>query len=149
MDLIAYFSISGNTKKVAEKLNSLVDADIFEIKAKKEYPTEYRSLVDVSKVEWEENQRPELAEDINIEEYDKIFLLYPNWFGTVPMVVATFLENHDFAEKTLQPICTNGGGGLGNSVSFIEELTDGEVFEGLDITSSQVDTCEEKLSKII
>ena len=92
MDLIAYFSISGNTKKVAEKLNSLVDADIFEIKAKKEYPTEYRSLVDVSKVEWKENQRPELAKDINIEEYDKLFLLYPNWFGTVPMVVATFLE---------------------------------------------------------
>ena len=77
MDLIAYFSISGNTKKVAEKLNSLVDADIFEIKAKKEYPTEYRSLVDVSKVEWEENQRPELAEDINIEEYDKL-LFDPN-----------------------------------------------------------------------
>ena len=112
MDLIAYFSISGNTEKVAEKLNSLV-------------------------------------EDINIEEYDKLFLLYPNWFGTVPMVVATFLETHDFAGKTIQPICTNGGGGLGNSVSFIEELTDGEVFEGLGITSSQVDTCEDKLSKII
>ena len=144
MDLIAYFSISGNTKKVAEKLNSLVDADIFEIKAKKEYPTEYRSLVDVSK-----NQRPELAEDINIEGYDRIFLLYPNWFGTVPMVVATFLENHDFAGKTLQPICTNGGGGLGNSVSFIEELTDGEISEGLGITSSQVDNCEDDLLKII
>lgn len=149
MELIAYFSISGNTKKVAEKLNELVDAELFEIKAKNEYPTDYNKLIEVGKVEWQKNQRPELLEDIDIEDYEKIYLLYPNWFGTIPMPVATFLESHDFTNKKIQPICTNGGGGLGVSVSYIQDIVNGEVCDGVGITSSQVDNCENKLSNIL
>ena len=74
----------------------IVGADLFEIKSEEGYSDVYKECVMKAKQEYDTNDRPTLAEDIDISSYDVIYLGYPNWCGTMPMPVWTFLENHDF-----------------------------------------------------
>ena len=82
------------------------------------------------------------------DKYDTIYLAYPNYCGTMPMVLFTFLEEYDFSGKVIRPICTNEGSGLGKSVEDIRRLCpDSEVRNGLSITGSEVSEAYEKLKK--
>ena len=110
--LVAYFSRSGNTRAVADHIKSLTGGDMFEIQVAKPYPEEYHACTEVAKKEKEDNARPALKNKVeNIASYDVIFVGYPNWWGTTPMPILTFLESHDLNGKIVIPFCTHGGGG--------------------------------------
>ena len=124
--LVAYFSRSGeqykvgqitegNTKKVAKIIAEEVGADLYEIKVVEDnYPLEYKTLLQYSKIERNLNLRPELSGEVeNFDQYETIFLGYPNWWGDMPMPVYTFLEKYDFTNKYIAPFCTHEGSGFG------------------------------------
>lgn len=118
--LVAYFSWSGNTRKVANQIHQFVGGDIFEIQPVEDYPTNYNAVLDLAKKEIRSGNKPELKEKLaSIEEYNTVFVGYPNWWNTFPAPVATFLAGYNFNKKTIIPFCTHGGGGMGHSVSDI------------------------------
>ncbi|GHV04202.1 flavodoxin [Spirochaetia bacterium] len=133
--LVAYFSESGNTRVVAQVIESAVGADIFEIKTVQTYPKEYNPLITLAQKEQRENARPALSTRVgNMDSYDVIFVGYPNWWGTMPMALFTFLEQYDFAGKTIIPFCTHNGSRLGSSVNDLKKLIPkAAVLEGLAI----------------
>lgn len=139
--LTAYFSRSGNTRTVAEDIQKITGSDIFEIKTERKYSDDYRTCVEEGRKERESDARPKLSSHvIDMSKYDTIILGYPNWFGTIPMAVFTFLEEYDFSGKKIAPFCTNGGSRLGSSVSDIKKLCQkSEILEGLPISDSKID----------
>ena len=129
----------GNTHIAAEMVADICNAELFEIKAEDDYSDIYRECVEQAKREYQTNSRPKLREDKDISEYDIIFLGYPNWCGTMPMPVWTFLESHDFTGKVICPFCTNEGSGLANSEKDIEKLVPNAVKKaGLALRGSKV-----------
>lgn len=136
--LVLYFSISGNTEKVANIIHDNVGGDIIKLETVEEYPSDYDELVDYAQEEQQENARPELSTKIDdIEAYDIIFLGYPNWWGDMPMPIYTFLEEYDLREKTIAPFITHGGSGLSNTPENIQgEEPEATVTEGLAIYGS-------------
>ena len=138
----------GNTEIATEIISSIIETDIFEIVADKKYPIKYDDCIEIAKKELRENSRPKLKDDIDIKEYDTIFVGYPNWWGTMPMPVWTFLEEKDFTNKKVLPFCTNEGSGLGKSESDIKKITSGaKVLKGLSINGSEVNNSEGKIRK--
>ncbi|WP_039764165.1 MULTISPECIES: flavodoxin [unclassified Caldicellulosiruptor] len=156
--LIAYFSRKGNnylngritnlpignTEIVAQKIQKLTGGDLFEIKPAKQYPEDYYEMTEVAKEEKRKNARPELANELeDISPYEVVFLGYPNWWGTMPMAVFTFLESYDFAGKTIAPFCTHEGSGLGSSERDIKKLCPkANVLPGLAIRGSSVNQAD-------
>lgn len=102
----------GNTHIVAEMIAAETGGTLFEIVPEKTYAKTYNACVDEAKKEKEANARPAIKGDIAAEDYDVIFVGYPNWWGDMPMPVYTFLEKHDWAGKTVVPFCTHEGSGL-------------------------------------
>ncbi len=160
--LTAYFSHSGenyfsgkiinvkkgNTAIVAEKIARLTGCDLFEIKREKEYPVSYKDCVRESREELAADARPLLARNVDVNGYDVVILGYPNWCGTMPMPVFTFLESADFSGKKIFPLCTNEGSGLAKSVSDVLRLCpDAQVMPGLSIKGSNADVCDDILRK--
>lgn len=138
----------GNTEIATEIISSIIETDIFEIVADKKYPIKYDDCIEIAKKELRENSRPKLKDNIDIKEYDIIFVDYPNWWGTMPMPVWTFLEEKDFTNKKVLPFCTHEGSGLGKSESDIKKLTGGaEVLKGLAINGSEVNNSEKQIKK--
>lgn len=155
--LIAYFSRpgdnynvgyveKGNTQIIAEMIAEKTGGDLFRIQRNTPYPEDYKECTDVAKKEQNENARPELLEDIdNLEDYDVIFLGYPNWWGDMPMAVYTFLEGHDFGGKTIIPFCTHEGSGLSNTESSIKNTCSGAtVLDGFELRGSIAQNSQDK-----
>lgn len=138
--LVTYFSHSGNTKSIAEKIQTILDADLFEIKTKEEYPEKYNRVVDLAKKEFIAQSRPELINRIpNFNEYDVIVIGYPMWWYTCPMAIFSFLESYDFTGKTILPFCTHEGSALSTSVEDIKKTVSNVIVrEGLSIRGSRV-----------
>ena len=134
--LIAYFSWSGNTEQVAQFIQAATGADVFKIEPATPYTDDYNALLDIARQEQADNARPELAAQVeNWENYDVIFVGYPNWWSDVPMAVYTFLESYDFKDKTLVPFNTSASGGFGRSLSGLEKSASGAaVLEGISFT---------------
>ena len=128
----------GNTEIVVNIMKGMLDADIFRIEMKNPYSPVYMTCIEEAKKDLREQARPELTNYLGgIEEYDTIILAYPNYWGTIPMAVATFLERYDFTGKKILPLCTNEGSGMGGSENGIRKLAPGaEVRKGLPITGS-------------
>ncbi len=120
--LIAYYSYSGNTKLIAEKIKNITGGEIFEIKTIKEYPRNYTDVVNLAKQEKEQDLRPELANKIDISNFDIIYLGTPVWWYTFATPIKTFLTEYDFTGKTIIPFCTHGGGGASATYSDMEKL---------------------------
>lgn len=140
----------GNTHIAAEMIAEICKADLFEIKTVNEYSDIYKECVEQAKNEYGANARPELKEDIDISVYDVIFIGYPNWCGTMPMSVWTFLENHDFSGKTVCPFCTNEGSGLAKSEGDIANLIPtADRRAGLSIKGSQVQDAKPEIESWI
>lgn len=129
----------GNTEIVADIMKELIDADTFKIEMKEPYSPVYMTCIDEAKRDLREGKRPELVKlPESLDEYDTIVLGYPNYWGTMPMAVVTFLEAFDFSGKTILPFCTNEGSGMGSSVGDIVKYAKGaEVKRGLPITGSE------------
>ena len=151
--LVAYFSIAGeqygvgvveegNTSIIAHMIAEQTGADLFEIEAATPYPFTYQGLLDVSRQEMSDNARPEIADTVdNMDDYDTIFIGYPNWWGDMPMIVYNFLESYNLSGKTIVPFCTHGGSGLSDTESSIADITGGTVKDGFAIpgTTAQND----------
>ncbi|MCB6416107.1 SUMF1/EgtB/PvdO family nonheme iron enzyme [Faecalimonas umbilicata] len=121
--LIAYFSWGGNTAGIAEEIQSQTGADLFEITLVNPYSTDYNTVLDEAQRDQNEQARPELATHVdNMDEYDTILLGYPNWWASIPMPIASFLEEYDFTGKTIIPFCSHGGGRFGQSLTAIAKL---------------------------
>jgi flavodoxin len=103
------------------------------------YPKEYNPLIDMAKQEQETNARPALAAKVDdMGAYNTIFLGYPNWWGTMPMALFSFLEQYDFAGKTIIPFCTHNGSRLGSSIRDIERLCPGAaILDGLALNGGR------------
>lgn len=130
--LIVYFSKTGNTRTIAEQIHSQVGGDLFPVRTHKPYPADYRETTRIARVELDNNERPQLAETLSaadMAKYDVIFVGYPNWWGTLPMALFTFLEQHDLSGKTVIPFCTHEGSGLGRGPADLEKLCPGATFQ--------------------
>ena len=134
--LIAYFSWSGNTEQVAQIIQQETGGDLFEIAPATPYTDDYNELLDIAQQEQSDNARPELAGQVeNWEQYDTIFVGYPNWWSDAPMAVYTFLESYDWSGKTLVPFNTSASGGFGRSLSGLEESAAGaSILDGISFT---------------
>ena len=134
--LIAYFSWSGNTEQVAQIIQQETGGDLFEIAPATAYTDDYNELLDIAQQEQSDNARPELAGQVeNWEQYDTIFVGYPNWWSDAPMAVYTFVESYDWSVKTLVPFNTSASGGFGRSLSGLEESASGAaILDGLSFT---------------
>ncbi|HME53323.1 MAG TPA: flavodoxin [Candidatus Lokiarchaeia archaeon] len=146
--LVAYFSHSGNTRVIANKIHESVGGDSFEIVAVDPYPTSYDDVVRQAKRELAEGYRPELETKVeNMESYNVVFIGSPNWWGTIPMPVATFLSEHDFSGKTLIPFCTHEGSRLGRIVSDITKLCpQSTIRDGLAVRGENVKKAQDDVS---
>jgi len=121
--LIAYYSRSGNTRKLAQLIHQKVDGTLHEIQPEVPYPASYNSTVEQAKKEIQAGFRPPLKTRIeHIEAYDTIFIGSPNWWSTIAPPIATFLEENNLAGKTIIPFCTHGGGGKGRIEKDIAKL---------------------------
>jgi flavodoxin len=147
--LVAYFSHSGNTREIANQIHKIVGGDIFEIQAVKPYPNDYDAVVKQARQELDSGYKPPLKTKIeDIKSYDLIFIGYPNWWGTFPAPVKTFLSGYDFSGKTIVPFCTHGGSGLGRSVSDISKLCPkSTLLEGVAILGKDVKTAQNEVSE--
>ncbi len=156
--LVAYFShagenyVSGNIETLergnAERLAVFAaracEGVLFEIKRAEPYPTVYQECVDAASAELKAAARPSLASDFDPAPYDKIVLIYPNWCGTMPMPVYTWLEAHDFAGKTICPVCTHEGSGLAETEQDIARVCPGAtVTGGLAVKGSEAAESED------
>ena len=124
--LIAYYSLSGNTKDVAEAIRSKTGGAPFRIETVQSYPEEYRATTAQAKREINEGFRPELKGKIdNIAQYDIIFIGSPNWWGTIAPAVSSFLADYDLKGKTVIPFITHGGGGVQNTITDLTAQCNG------------------------
>ena len=121
--LIAYFSWGGNTKGVAEEIQRQTGADLFEITLVNPYSSDYNTVLDEAQRDQHAQARPELASHVDhMDEYDTVMIGYPNWWASIPMPIASFLEEYDFSGKTILPFCSHGGGRFGQSLTAIAKL---------------------------
>ena len=139
----------GNTEIVVGHMKDMIDADTFKIEMKEPYSPVYMTCIDEAKKDLRAGARPELVSyPGSIDEYDTIILAYPNYWGTYPMAVATFLERFDFTGKTILPLCTNEGSGMGSSERDLRKACPGaELKAGLSITGSQASNSKGAVQK--
>ncbi len=161
--LIAYFSRAdenyfggamryvkvGNTEIVCNGIQDLIEADVFKIEMKTPYSPVYMTCIEEAKKDLRAKARPELvALPESIDEYDAVVLAYPNYWGTMPMAVFTFLEAFDLSGKIILPLCTNEGSGMGSSERDIQRTCPGATVKaGLSVTGSQAANSKASVQK--
>lgn len=139
----------GNTEIVCGIIGKMIDADSFKIEMKNPYSPVYMTCIDEAKKDLRANARPELTNyPDSLDGYDTVILAYPNYWGTMPMAVFTFLERYDFSGKTILPLCTNEGSGMVKSERDIQKLAPGaKLKKGLAITGSNAANAKPQLKK--
>jgi len=146
---VAYFSWSGNTRKIANQIHQVVGGDLFEIVSVDKYPIDYDETVEQARKELEADYRPELVSNIeNIESYGVVFIGYPNWWSTIPRPVASFLSKCDSPGRSIAPFCTHEGSRLGRSAGDIARLCPhSTILEGLAIRGEEVGSAQNRVSE--
>ncbi len=141
----------GNTEIAAGYIKELTGADMFKIEQKDPYSAGYNECIAQAQEDQKKDARPELVNmPDSIEKYSEIYLCYPNYWGTVPMAVFTFLDNFSFEGKTVKPLCTHEGSGMGRSEGDIKAHCKGaKVEKGLAIQGSSVGTSKSQIEKWI
>ncbi|HJC23177.1 MAG TPA: NAD(P)H-dependent oxidoreductase [Candidatus Eisenbergiella merdavium] len=134
--LVVYFSWSGNTESVATEIQPQTGADIFEIVPSEPYTDDYDTLLDIAQDEQANDARPAIAQSVeNFDQYETVYFGFPNWWGDMPMILYTFLDDYDFSGKTIAPFVTSGGSGFSGTIESMEP--DATVTEGLSLGSSE------------
>ena len=153
--LVVYFSQSGNTQKFAKIISDKVGGDFIRIETVQTYPTEYEKLADFAKDERDNNIKPELKDlEINLDNYDYIFIGYPIWWYQMPMPMYTFFDTYDFSGKTIIPFNTHEGSGNGGTYEEIKKLEpnakvlDGLPIRGGDMLNDQTEKIENWLKEL-
>ena len=160
--LVTYFSHAGenysvgvveegNTAKLAKVIAEQTGADLFEIVPVVDYPHSYDECLEVATAEQREGARPEYVGDLeNWDQYDTIFIGYPIWWGEIPNIVYTFMENHDFAGKTVIPFNTHEGSGQSHSQRDIEKtLPNATVLQGLAVRGATAQNDADATAKAV
>lgn len=139
----------GNTEKAARLLAELTGAELFHIEQKAPYSDNYDACVAEARRDLRANARPELMVlPERLDDYEEIYLGYPNYCGTMPMAVYTFLEHYDFTGKAIHPFCTHEGSGLSDTENDIRKAAHGAaVTKGLAIHGSHVDEAKRALAQ--
>ena len=129
---------TGNTEIVVNLIKDMIEADSFKIEMKKPYSPVYMTCIEEAKKDLRAKARPELVSlPDSIDKYDTVVLAYPNYWGTMPMALYTFLDAFDFTGKTILPLCTNEGSGMGGSEREIKKACPGAIVKpGLPVTGS-------------
>ncbi|MBP3799785.1 MAG: flavodoxin [Bacilli bacterium] len=148
--VVLYFSATGTTKKVADKIATKSNSDIIEIIPKEEYKSEdlnYNSDCRANREQRDSKARPEIKNKIDINKYDTIYLGYPIWWGTNPKIILTLLDIYDFSNKTIIPFCTSGSTGISESVNDLRSYNSKlNIKDGKRFSSSSSD---EEISNFI
>jgi len=141
----------GNTEVVAEMVAAITGGDLLRLETVDEYPRDYHETTEVARAELRSQARPAIRVlPEGIETYDVVFLGFPNWWGTPPMAVFTFLDAYDFAGKTIVPFCTHEGSGMGQSERDIKAACPGaRVLPGLAIRGGGVHGAERDMRRWI
>ena len=159
--LVAFFSrtgenyavgniTKGNTHTIAEMIAEETGGELFEIVPGKEYPKTYDACVDMAKQEKDGGVRPAVKNDIAVEDYDVVFIGYPNWWGDMPMAVYTFIEKHDWTGKTVIPFCTHEGSGLSGTERNIANACKGATTEkGLAVRGTTAQNKQEQARRSV
>ena len=160
--LVTYFSHAGenynvgvveegNTAKLAKVIAEQTGADLFEIVPVVDYPQSYDECLEVATAEQREGARPEYVGDIeNWDQYDTVFIGYPIWWGEIPNIVYTFMENHDFAGKTVIPFNTHEGSGQSHSQrDIVNTLPDATVLQGLAVRGATAQNDADATAKAV
>lgn len=139
----------GNTEVIADKIQAMLGCEKFKIETEKEYPIGYHDCCDAALAEQKAGELPKLKSDLtSIDEFDNIILCSPCWWGTMPQAVFSFLNQHNFAGKTIYPLCTHEGSGMGRSEADLKAVcSDANVEVGLAIQGSTVMSADDKLKK--
>ncbi len=147
-ELVVYFSWSGNTESVATEIQSQTGADIFRLVPEEPYTDDYDALLDIAQEEQRNGVRPVISGSIeNFDSYEVVYLGFPNWWGDMPMILYSFLDDYDLSGKIIVPFVTSGGSGFSNAISTIESMEpDAEVFSGLSLGSSQAESSGEAVA---
>ena len=139
--VVIYFSATGTTKNIATRIADKLASDIIEIVPKEKYTSadlNYNSDCRANREQNDSSARPEIENEINIDEYDTIYLGYPIWWGTNPKIILTLLDTYDFTGKTIIPFCTSGSTGIEGSVNNLRNynsklnIKDGKRFSSND-----------------
>lgn len=141
--------LTGNTGVVANMIAETAGADLFSIQTVEKYPDTYDATIDQGQEERNADARPELASlPENLDQYDVIFLGFPNWWGDMPMALYSFLDEVDLTGKTIVPFVTSGGSGFSNTISTIESMESGAtVQDGLSISGSSATEAQDQVSE--
>jgi flavodoxin len=142
--MVAYFSHTGNTAAMARHIQTLTGGELFEIKTVNPYPADYNACLSQARTELSANARPVLSTHISgMSAYDIVFIGYPIWHGDAPMAIRSFIEEYDFAGKTVIPFCTSGSSSGDTSFRSVERLcSEATVLEGLQIRGASVGSAE-------
>lgn len=143
-----YISV-GNTEKVANMIAEATGGSLFKIEQQVPYAADYDTCIAQAKKDLQEKSRPTLVSmPDSLDDYDEIYLGYPNYWGDMPMAVYTFLENFDWSNKTIHPFCTHEGSGLSGTERKIENACKGAtVTNGLAVLGSSVDRAKAAIEK--
>ena len=141
----------GNTHIIADMIGEATGGTLFEIVPEKDYPhNSYDAVVEIAQKEKDEKARPAIKGDVKIEDYDVIFIGYPNWWSDMPMPVYTFIEKHDWNGKTVVPFCTHEGSGLSQTEKYIAEACKGaSVKKGLAVKGTTAQNNREQAKKTV
>ena len=143
-ELVLYFSVYGSAKRVAEEIALQTGADLVEIEPEVPYDSNrdhYDALARLAKKEHDEDMRPAIRNEINITGYGRIYIGYPMWWYTFPMIIYTLFDKYDFSGKTLIPFNTHMGSGDGGTYETIREMEPGAtVLEGLPVEMREAET---------
>ena len=139
----------GNTEKAAELLADLTGGELYKIEQAQPYSEDYQTCIAEVKADLQKKARPEVLNlPDDLDAYNEIYLGYPNYWGTMPMAVYTFLEHYDFTGKTIRPFCTHEGSGLSDTESDISRAAPGAIVaKGLAIHGSHVAEAESALAR--
>lgn len=147
--LIVYYSWGGNTKAVAEHIQKITGATLFELKPQKAYPSDYQELLKVSKQEMESKNYPTLqGMPQNIDQYDVIFVGTPNWYSTVAPAINTFFAKAKIGDKIVVPFVTHGGGGMAKCETDMQQLCPKAKFlKGFVVNGDEAKNAEKSVQK--
>ena len=141
----------GNTEKAARMLVDLTGGTLYKIEQAQPYSDNYQTCIAEAKADMQKQTRPAVLHlPDTVDAFDEIYLGYPNYWGTMPMAVYTFLEHYDFTGKIIHPFCTHEGSGLSHTVQDIQKAAPGAIVtKGFAIHGSDVDSAKAALAQWI
>lgn len=147
--LVSNDEVMGNTQYIASVISEATGSRLFEIKTVHAYPGSHKALIDAAKVEIDNNARPKLATHIkNLNDYDVVFVGFPNWWYDMPMPLYSFFDEYDFGGKTVIPFCTHGGSRFSDAIKTIRKLEpEASVLDGYAVPRDRVSEAKPNVLK--